>query len=564
MKWKFNLDSGTTYGLNDSGIEIFRDDIYKSLTKEVCQNSLDAINDINQPVIIEFKSFDLDKESFPDIDNLIEIMDLEKKYWHKVQKNDKRAEKFYTHGKSLLKNQIIKFLRISDYNTTGLTGSQEKYGGNWNNLVKSNSVSDKSGSAGGSFGIGKSAVFSVSELRVVFYSTLDIDNIEAFQGVAKFSTFEDKKGYRYAPTGYLVENNDLHLAKCYSLDSDFKRKEIGTDMFVSAFIKNIDWEEMILTSVLNDFLFSLYKRKIHVVVNDKEIKYANIRNSMHKYQDSNNLEENTKDYYNVMENEKTLVFNFTMFEENDVELRLLFDKNLNRRVAIVRQNGMKIFDKDRISTAASFSGICYLKGDEVNKFFKALENPAHNAWRTDGVDDPVKAKKERDRLFGFIVDTVKQIIDQKNSEEIDVEGLNEFIPDFLEENDSEKRKEETISDNIKPIPLSVKKSKTLEKTIKANDPDDTSGENASYGADEDDEGDDVTTKPGSGNGGGGGERGSEEDTKASQEDGDLTIIRGKKLNPLKLKVIRNHQDSCNFIKMKFDSDFDKVVIDISI
>lgn len=59
-------------------------------------------------------------------------------------------------------------LRISDFNTSGLTGSRAEVNTDWTNLTKSSGVSDKKGTSGGSFGIGKFAPFACSDFSTVF------------------------------------------------------------------------------------------------------------------------------------------------------------------------------------------------------------------------------------------------------------------------------------------------------------------------------------------------------------------------------------------------------------
>ena len=91
--------------------------------------------------------------------------------------------KFFKHILEAMRKRGISCLRISDFNTTGLTGSHEEYNSPWCNLTKSSGASDKSGGAGGSFGIGKFAPYACSVLRTVFYSTSDTEGICAAQGV---------------------------------------------------------------------------------------------------------------------------------------------------------------------------------------------------------------------------------------------------------------------------------------------------------------------------------------------------------------------------------------------
>ena len=82
MGWKFEESlSGDVEGLNDGGIETFKDDHLLSLAKESAQNSLDARHDLARPVILEFNTFYIDPKDFPDIESFKEIVDLQIKYW---------------------------------------------------------------------------------------------------------------------------------------------------------------------------------------------------------------------------------------------------------------------------------------------------------------------------------------------------------------------------------------------------------------------------------------------------------------------------------------------------
>lgn len=63
----------------------------------------------------------------------------------------------------------LNVLRISDFNTKGLEGADTgDYKSSWGRLVKCNGASNQNSTAGGSYGIGKSASFLCSDLRTVF------------------------------------------------------------------------------------------------------------------------------------------------------------------------------------------------------------------------------------------------------------------------------------------------------------------------------------------------------------------------------------------------------------
>lgn len=171
--WNFPANNhGQVVGLNDAGIETFRDDMFKSLAREVNQNSCDARDASGMgPVEVHFDCYEQPISIFPMSESLLDTLNACRSYWS----HDTRSSRFFQRAMELLQSPTIKILRISDYNTTGLTGSRQERDSNWLNLIKSAGVSSKVALAGGSFGIGKNAPFACSELRTVFYGTKDVE-----------------------------------------------------------------------------------------------------------------------------------------------------------------------------------------------------------------------------------------------------------------------------------------------------------------------------------------------------------------------------------------------------
>src|SRR5690606_28083857 len=135
--------------------------------------SFDARLDESLPVVVEFQKEWLPTNLLPDKDQLLETFKRCLDYSKKL--NNEKATNFYNKAIHILKEAKISSLRVSDYNTTGLTGSKDEEGGNWYSLINSTGQSSKPGSAGGSYGIGKSAPLACSALRTVLYSTFDRD-----------------------------------------------------------------------------------------------------------------------------------------------------------------------------------------------------------------------------------------------------------------------------------------------------------------------------------------------------------------------------------------------------
>ena len=170
IKWRFpSNDYGENKGINDSGVAMFRGTPLKSLAREICQNSLDAAT--SNKTIVEFSKFSIDTDAIPGRDVLEDTFKRCLDFWG-AQKS-KATKDFFSAALEEIKQDKCCFLRISDFNTTGLTGSRGEINTDWTNLTKSSGASDKKGTAGGSYGIGKFAPFACSQFSTVFYSTYD-------------------------------------------------------------------------------------------------------------------------------------------------------------------------------------------------------------------------------------------------------------------------------------------------------------------------------------------------------------------------------------------------------
>lgn len=246
--WNFpSSNYGTIKGISEAGIETFRGNLFQSLAKEICQNSLDARVNMDKPVKLEFMLTSVPKCEIDGFGELYKAMALCKDYW----KDNIKAFRFFSEAVKTCENEFLRVLRISDFNTTGLTGSNEYKSSPWQNLVKSSGVSDKNGISGGSYGIGKSAPFACSDLRTVYYSTLDNEGVQAYQGVANLASFklEDKlfkEGGVTQGTGYYGDKKTNAAVHTQFPMGGFIREESGTDIYILGFIKSEEWKDDIV------------------------------------------------------------------------------------------------------------------------------------------------------------------------------------------------------------------------------------------------------------------------------------------------------------------------------
>lgn len=154
-------DAGESEGLGNAAIETFRDRPYASVARECGQNSKDSGAEI--PVKLSFDALEVEPESIPSIATLRE--DVAGCLKAAEAKLDEKEIEFFKQASVTLSGKKIRVLRIADSNTKGLLGPCVE-GKPFHSLLKGEGVSVKENAdSGGSFGIGKNAVFAVSDLQ---------------------------------------------------------------------------------------------------------------------------------------------------------------------------------------------------------------------------------------------------------------------------------------------------------------------------------------------------------------------------------------------------------------
>lgn len=464
--WKFPSNNyGTLNGIGEAGIETFKGTPYKSLAREICQNSLDAKKDVDKPVMIEFSCTQIDADAVPGFTVLKDAIESCLEFWAK--QNNKKTVDFFKKAVAVTEKKKISVLRISDFNTTGLIGSDQDYNTPWQNLVKASGVSDKGGSSGGSFGIGKSAPFACSDLRTVFYATYDMNGLQAYQGIARLVSFALKSRFLKRDTdnittgiGYYGEmDRNRAIPECRSLDQRFERTDVGTDVFVLGFMDKSSWKTEVISSVLEDFLISIYLGLLEVKVEDIVISKETLQDVIEIYKEQAKMAYN---YYQTLVSPDAYIITENYEGMGEVELHILIKNGLHRRVLMSRSNGMKVFDQKNFPSAIQFAGICILKDENINSYFREMENPQHDAWEPERHSRPSEAKKVKQGLFRYIKENVLNLGRKTTVAELDAEGMGEYIPDddsFNSGND----KQESIVDSTKNIDLNMSELKSAQR-----------------------------------------------------------------------------------------------------
>lgn len=427
-KWYFPKEKNPRRkGLGHAGIETFRGKLVGSLVREIIQNSLDALAKEKEIVEVEFKYFEVQRNLFPDIDKFLEI--FQKSYEQsKIIKSSKQMD-FFNQGIKVLNSNSIPFLRISDYNTTGLTGSQSGGDSPWRNLVMADGISTKGSEAGGSFGIGKNAPFACSSLNTVFYSTLDIENVEAFQGFANLITIDEEDGLSIIGEGYFANDDNKNPIRAQAnLETGYRRTIPGTDIYIAGLIfEKEKFRIEAITSILNNYLYAIYDKKLDVRIGETMITSENLFELVSMY--SSDLDKETVEFMDLLVNKKASKFD-DFDDGNQATLYLMIQEDGSRKISAIRKPWMKIKNFDGFSRGMQFKGAIIFHGQKTNEILRSMENPAHNNWETDRISDSTKKNISinlLDRIKRYINDKIMKLIDLDYSDYLDLDGAANYI-----------------------------------------------------------------------------------------------------------------------------------------
>lgn len=430
LRWFFSANKGgRDSGFNDSGIETFKGNFFRYLARELIQNSLDAPHDRNKPVVVKFTLEELPVADLPDSPALKAVMTRCREYWP----NDNRAQKFFAAAEQLLAAQTLPCLKIGDFNTTGVCGSDIARDKGWYYLVRCAGASSKGGGEGGSFGIGKNAPFAASDLRTLLYSTKNTDRETAFQGVSNVVTHINPDGSFAQAVGYLGGTDGASARKTADIPERFRRTELGSDIWVLGFHMVKDWQDELVLSVLDNFWPAIHFHRLEVLVGDLKISSENLPALLTAHAGREDF--SAHHYYRAF-TRHTQHFPRELPTLDHADLYLLAgDIDLPKRVAMVRSSGMVIQTRP-FRSPLPFCGVFICGSERGNKILREMEPPRHDEWDPDHPEKGANKKTEAE-FVSFIRECVRALTPPDESKALSIPGLGRYLPDDDETPDEE-------------------------------------------------------------------------------------------------------------------------------
>lgn len=423
---------GDITGARDPLTTIFSsNEISYSLARESIQNIIDA-RDPNKdlPAKAEFSLVKIEANKIPG------IYELKKKLesCYNSYKRDPDYEKFYKSAIFKIDhNEFISALKISDYNTIGLSGTDDDENGNYFSFLKMVGGSTKKVTEGGSFGLGKGAYFAASSFRTIFVSSVYDADKYVFQGKARLSSHKEDRGWIQG-NGSFGLPGQKPVRDYQLIPKDFIREDQGTDIYVLGFFESSEWKTHMVKSVLNHFWLAVLKNLLVVDIEGITIRADNIEEMITEYfreeEPDRKDDPNPWPYFRAYLSEQSKVFSEELPTLGKVELRVLLAEGYPKRVAYIRQTGM-VIERKTFSSPTNYAGVFVCDNEEGNAILRKMENPEHNQWNKinarESEEYSEKAVEVEKELRDFIKKSLNEALLNDFRETASVGGLEEFL-----------------------------------------------------------------------------------------------------------------------------------------
>ncbi len=425
--WQFPPRNGGIDFVQDPSSAHFSDAPMPKLVREVIQNSLDAReNGIYEPVVVKFRSTQINRQ-------LIGATQL---YKHltacldraKAENHPASLIRFYENACKTLRAKKVLCLSITDSRTTGLSDSR------WNALVVQEGAVQKSsgGAPGGSYGIGKNAVFNVSDIRTVFYSTRYVNGregrVEKMQGKATLMSHPNPDNGTDAlqHIGFYAAQNREPLVTT-EIDDFFRLDEPGAGVFVMGFNpRSSNWMKGVASAVVENFFDAIHKKTLVVEIYSDDVDDAESITVDHETIDQlfEGLFSKKPDafyYYKAIRDAERMPTP-DIDKAGVLNAQVLIDSGAPRRTAYVNRNGMLITasreQKDNPiaprgkSLWPDYAAVVTPATDEGDTWIRSMENPSHDSISSDQLLE-AKQQRQANKIFADARRELREIIDKK-------------------------------------------------------------------------------------------------------------------------------------------------------
>lgn len=397
-----------------------------AVVRETGQNTLDNPGkDADGPIRMEFELATMATKDIPGIEGLRAHLQAVADQTENQQGHDRMVK-----AAALAMEETVSVLRISDYNTTGLTGSENlaARGSPLSRLTrgKGGSTDDE---RGGSFGIGSAVGPMASDLCTVIYTSIPEDTHDSVMaGYTRLAT-HTLDGISYRAEGYFTRLNcdaDFEYKRPAPKIGPFlERTEPGTDIYILGYrMAERDPElERVRDAMIDNFMSAIARGSFvvegrapgnHWTLNATTLAgFTKGRPEAHAFyqalQDSSPAEA-------------------VIQKAGKVRLYINVDDRLEKKLHTITMRAplMKIDTFRHNSISAKYAAVLICDSAEGNKYLRQLEPPQHHEW--DAARDQLNGEKVIRDLKAFVRESLRERISTEIGDEVKIDGLSRFLP----------------------------------------------------------------------------------------------------------------------------------------
>lgn len=458
--FEFPIDSsGQWDGFNDPGIEHFAGNRLQHLGREVPQNTIDA-RIIGSPARITVSLRKISAKSLPgqtDLKNAIARCAKAA-----ADENSEKAVKFFEEAEKLLSGKDLHVLQLRDSNTTGLQGPCVN-GKPFFALMKATGQSKKVGTSTGSYGIGKFAPFTVSELRTVFVSTVWADQDghlhHYVQGKSVLMSHLDDKGNTRRGTGFWGVREQCQPVQKLSDDiPDWLRLadaqgalkgQQGTMLSIIGFTPTKGWQNVLTANIVENFFGAISRGELEVSIEGGAMISAatladllanpDLKAAVDDQPGEPEKFENVASYLRALEGGPEVhIEKSENYYLGECELRILVGENLPKRVAVLR-NGMLITESlqrlIRFGDFKEFVAVLECTTEKGLALLRAMEPPRHDAFEPDRL--PPDRRQHGRTALKDLAAWVRKMLTRHAKDPVAEETSLDELADFFGDEDEE-------------------------------------------------------------------------------------------------------------------------------
>lgn len=416
-------------GPNDPSEEHFTGkDIEQSLAREMIQNSMDAKADGTGPVRVVFELSAVHTDAIPGIFGLRDAMAAAVEESRDLQGHEHVVTAFESACSTR-----VPVLRIRDYGTQGLTGSESRDHPHTplSMLTRGTGASSNETWRGGSFGIGSSVGPLASKMRTVAYASKRRDDQDViFASVSRLCSHRDGEGTPRLGTGYYTFLDDLsdfrYRRNPDSIDGFDSRKETGTDIYV------YDYRAAGGTGLLDvkraaaeNFMVAIHRGRLVVEGRTPTGGWRLDSETIAETIESDEvLRTELLPFYRALTETKAIPGNLR--HTGEVQLYIHVDDTLEKKLGtqVMRKPLMKITTLQH-TFHVPYAAVFICENDEGNQTLRDIEPATHDKWNDKGPRSNEAAVKE---IKTFIRKELFEVVPQKLGKSTMIRGLARFLP----------------------------------------------------------------------------------------------------------------------------------------